>query len=78
LIANISAWGGCPGSRIPEGQRTKSSVTFGLIFVIVFFGGLFLFFTIGFVISCWVQKKKGLQAIPLLGFWISLFGYVKV
>ena len=70
--ATINHKSGCPASSGGSG-----GLTFGGVFLIIFFVGGFCYFAAGFAYNMKYQQLQGLDALPNKGFWIEVPGLVK-
>eukprot|EP00300_Choanocystis_sp_HF-7_P023904 c25292_g1_i1.p1 GENE.c25292_g1_i1~~c25292_g1_i1.p1 ORF type:complete len:268 (+),score=46.02 c25292_g1_i1:67-870(+) len=69
----------CPGYTPPQpapGRRKKRGISGGSVILILFFVGLFLYFTVGMAYKALVVGSRGIEMVPNIGFWRSLPGLV--
>jgi hypothetical protein len=74
----MSAYGGCPGSAKPKKSISPFHWSWGGIFLLTFLILIVLFIGIGMGVNICIQKKRGMEIIPLLSMWICIFESVWV
>eukprot|EP00755_Sulcionema_specki_P009176 Sspe_Gene.625::Locus_208_Transcript_1_1_Confidence_1.000_Length_898::g.625::m.625 len=66
-----------PGGTPPPSKSGGGGISGGAIFLIIFFVGGAVFFAAGMAFQYKVNERRGVEMVPLLGFWKDLPFLVK-